>query len=152
MTRLNLVPPEELMDQHLFAEFREIKMVPKSLQRSLMASNLRGETYSIFRQGIPREYTLNTGHVKFFYDKGRYLRKRYEAIKAELSRRDINFNEDSLLDPDRVFDSLDDSFNNDYEPTPAAIAIVRSRIAERIAIKPTWYRYYGRSVNKDNGA
>ena len=33
MTRINLVPPEELMDQHLFAEFREIKMV--SLRRGL---------------------------------------------------------------------------------------------------------------------
>lgn len=38
MTRINLVPPEELMDQHLFAEFREIKMVPKSLRRSLQAA------------------------------------------------------------------------------------------------------------------
>lgn len=38
MTRINLVPVEELMDQHLFAEFREIKMVPKSLRRSLRAA------------------------------------------------------------------------------------------------------------------
>ena len=35
MTRINLVPPEELTDQHLFAELREIKMVPRSLARSL---------------------------------------------------------------------------------------------------------------------
>ena len=41
MTRINLVPPEELMDQHLFAEFREIKMVPKSLRRSLRAAEAR---------------------------------------------------------------------------------------------------------------
>lgn len=37
MTRINLVPPSELMDQHLFAEFREIKMVPRSLHRSIVA-------------------------------------------------------------------------------------------------------------------
>lgn len=35
MTRVNLVPVTELADQHLFAEFRELKMVPKSLARSL---------------------------------------------------------------------------------------------------------------------
>lgn len=30
MTHINLVPPDELMDQHLFAEFREIKIVAYS--------------------------------------------------------------------------------------------------------------------------
>lgn len=28
MTRINLVPPEELMDQHLFSEFRDL-LVPR---------------------------------------------------------------------------------------------------------------------------
>ena len=38
MTRINLIHPSELTDQHLFAEFREIKMIPKSLRRSLRAA------------------------------------------------------------------------------------------------------------------
>lgn len=65
MTRINLVPPSELTDQHLFAEFREIKMVPKALARSLKGRRPRGVL-----EAIPKEFTLNTGHVMFFYDKG----------------------------------------------------------------------------------
>lgn len=121
MTRINLVPAEELMDQHLFAEFREIKMVPKA-------------------------YTLNTGHVSFFYDKALYLRKRYALLRAELERRGINFNRDSLLDPDGVFDALDERFRKDYDPTPEALALVRQRIQEKIALKPHWYRHNGKPI------
>jgi len=161
MTRINLVPPEELMDQHLFAEFREIKMVPKSLARSLKAGRDRyvrlygynGEPKNAdnyarthVQQRIPKAYTLNTGHVSFFYDKGEYLRRRYAVLRAELERRGINFNRDSLLDPDGVFDALDHNFNNDYDPTPEALVIIRTRIAEKIALKPHWYRYEGKPI------
>jgi len=159
MTRINLVPPEELMDQHLFAEFREIKMVPKSLRRSLRAAwqrefdkNDMGDfdeqrtklAIEAVLKKIPSAYTLNTGHVSFFYDKGLYLRKRYALLRAELERRAINFNRDSELDPDGVFDALDERFHKDYDPTPEALALVRARIAEKIAMKPSWYRYEGR--------
>lgn len=159
MTRINLVPPSELMDQHLFAEFREIKMVPKSLRRSLEAAHKRahkGKAYPIapaepYSQNvlrdvwshIPKAYTLNTGHVSFFYDKGVYLFRRYEALRIELNKRGIKFNKEALLDPDNIFMSLDHNFNNDYTPTAEALAIVRQRIAEKIAIKPNWYRYSG---------
>ena len=131
------------MDQHLFAEFREIKMVPKSLARSLVASAKRGENYYQFWQRIPKAYTLNTGHVSFFYDKGNYLRHRYADLRMELRARGVKFDETSPLDPDCVFDGLDHNFNNWYEPTPEALAIVRARIAEKIAMKPSWYRYKG---------
>ena len=75
MTRINLVPPQELMDQHLFAEFREIKMVPKSLARSIAARGVQGVL-----KRIPPRFTLNTGHVSFFYDKGAYLVERYALL------------------------------------------------------------------------
>jgi deoxyribonuclease (pyrimidine dimer) len=137
MTRINLVPPQELMDQHLFAEFREIKMVPRSLARSIAARGLE----DVLRR-IPPAFTLNTGHVSFFYDKGAYLRARFELLREELRRRDIRFSEEATLDPDRTFD-LDPRLAQAYEPTPDALALVRSRIAERIAQRPGWYRYYG---------
>ena len=159
MTRINIVPPQELMDQHLFAEFREIKMVPKSLRRSLRAAWQRefdkNDMSSFDEQRaklavgtvlkkIPPAYTLNTGHVSFFYDKGAYLVDRYAELKAELRDRGINFNEDSLLDPDGVFRDLAEyGFFKNYEPTPEALALVRQRIAEKIALKPSWYRYRG---------
>lgn len=143
MTRINLVPPEELMDQHLFAEFREIKMVPKALRRSLQASHLRGESLYKFWQRIPKKFTLNAGHVTFFYDKGEFLRKRYELLRVELRKRGIKFNESSVLDEDGVFDQLDHNFNNDYQPTNDAMMLIRERIKEKLALRPRWYRYYG---------
>lgn len=134
MTRINLVPPRELTDQHLFAEFREIKMIPKSLQRSLDARGIDGVL-----KMIPKEFTLGKGHVSFFYDKGVYLHERYEAIRRELRERDVDFNKSATLDPSDVF------FNNHvllgcYTPTPEALKIIRARIAEKIAMKPHWYR------------
>ena len=119
MTRVNLVPVTELADQHLFAEFRELKMVPKSLARSLRAAEHRRKWQSAEEHvlaGIPREYVLGAGHVSFFYDKGLFLQQRYSLIRHELRRRGVNFDENSLLDPDRVFER-DARFRNDYTPT-----------------------------------
>jgi deoxyribonuclease (pyrimidine dimer) len=136
MTRCNLVPPSELADQHLFAEFRELKMFPKSLARSLRARGIGGVLGM-----VPREYCLGKGHVSFFYDKGRYLYNRYDAIRYELRRRGINYDMHSQLDPDNVFRGMyEQQLYNLYIPTDAALALIRARIAEKVAMKPLWYR------------
>jgi deoxyribonuclease (pyrimidine dimer) len=135
MTRCNLVPPSELSDQHLFAEFRELKMFPKSLARSIRARGIGGV------QGmIPTEFCLGKGHVSFFYDKGHYLRVRYEVIRIELGRRGIKYDRNSEFDPDNIFKEQGAMFNLGYTPTDAALALIRARIADRIALKPNWYR------------
>lgn len=138
MTRINLVPPEELMDQHLFAEFREIKMVPMSLRRSLAARGLD----SVVKR-IPPAFTLNTGHVSFFYDKGLYLANRFLDLRNELERRGVNYNRESQFDPLGVYGPFPELFN-DYTPTPEALALIRERIATRISQRPGWYRFYGK--------
>lgn len=137
MTRINLVDPSELMDQHLFAEFREIKMVPMSLRRSLTARGLAGVLAM-----VPSEFTLNKGHVSFFYDKGAYLAMRYGWLRDELDKRGIQYDRGSRFDPLGVYDANPSLFNG-YTPTPAALAIIRERIAQKIAMKPHWYRYRG---------
>lgn len=129
MTRINLVDPEELMDQHLMAEFREIKHVGPALKRSL--NSVRGLSLS----DIPENFTLNTGHVKFFYDKGLYLKNRYEDIYTELYLRGFNIKKAAF---DTSFFSSD--FYNDWIPSETDFAIIRERIAERIAQKPDFYR------------
>ncbi len=126
------------MDQHLFAEFREIKMVPKSLARSITARGIEGVL-----QMIPEHYTLNKGHVSFFYDKRVYLAMRYITLRVELVKRGVNFDRASCLDDARVYFGLPNTFANDYTPTPEALTIIRERIAQRIAERPGWYRYYG---------
>lgn len=148
MTRINLVPPQELMDQHLFAEFREIKMVPKSLARSIAAAQRRhllttDAVRSVLKR-IPPAFTLNTGHVSFFYDKGAYLVERYALLRQELERRGINFNRESELDPDGTM--LAAPWCGHYTATPEALCIIRTRIAEKIALKPSWYRYEGKPI------
>lgn len=141
MTRINLVPVEELMDQHLFAEFREIKMVPKSLARSIKARGVHGVLTM-----IPHKFTLNTGHVSFFYDKGAYLGRRYAELRKELDLRGVNYDRSSALDPDGVYSRHAAHFFGDYEPTPEALTIIRTRIAEKIAMKPEWYKYEGKPI------
>ncbi|AGE55633.1 endonuclease V [Acanthocystis turfacea Chlorella virus MN0810.1] len=135
MTRINLVPVTELANQHIFAEWREIKMVPKALARSL-----RTQSADKVAKKIPAKFTLNTGHVLFFYDKGAYLRKRYAELTAELVRRGFKFNADAPLDPEGTMDSA--PWNNDYEPTDEALVVIRQRIAEKIAMKPEWYKFF----------
>lgn len=148
------------MDQHLFAEFREIKMVPKSLRRSLLAAEKRDVKAHGYKDGyvqkmmgqahvllkVPPAFTLNTGHVSFFYNKGAYLRERYEALRVELRKRGINFDETSLLDDAGVFASLPAEFNQQYTPTEGALELVRQRIAEKIALRPRWYRFHRKVI------
>lgn len=135
MTRINIVPVEELTDQHLMAEYREIFMIGSALQISLKSKNWDPKR-------IPDKFTLNTGHVTFFYDKGQYLYKRYQQIQKELTKRNFN------LDKSRLFKvtQFPTEYYNDWEPTKEDQAIVWQRIEERIQQKPEWYRHYGVSI------
>jgi deoxyribonuclease (pyrimidine dimer) len=67
MTRINVVAPRDLTDQHLLAEYRELPRVFTLAQAWLD----RGKPGA-----LPERYALGTGHVKFFYDKTDYLAKR----------------------------------------------------------------------------
>ena len=132
MTRINIVTTKELADQHLVAEYRELFMVGSALARTLKSPN-RDKSLS----SIPEKFTLNTGHVKFFYNKGRYLHKRYDELVEEMKRRGMN------PDPERVFkrDQWPDELYQDWQPDDQELAIVRQRIQERIDAKPDWYRW-----------
>lgn len=134
MTRINIVPVAELMDQHLFAEFREIKMVPMALRRSLRTRNAEEVL-----ERIPAAFTLGKGHVMFFYNKGAYLRQRYEQLKQELALRGLGFSPDSMLDAHDV--QTTPMFDQDWVPSVADMSIVRQRIREKIDMRPGWYRY-----------
>lgn len=117
MTRINCgIPPVELSKSHLIAEHREIKRIPNCVAKG---------RYSL--KGQPEQFTLNTGHVKFFYTRLGYLKKRYEALYKECKRREIDVQ------------YFGDSWNNvpqhlmgDYTPTERDIKIIRERIAERL--------------------
>lgn len=112
MTRINVVPPRELHDKHLMAEYRELPRV-----------------FGLARvcPEAPEQYTLGKGHVVFFYDKLQYLVERFNSILAEIDRRGFNANYREL----RTQHCPPELFGN-YEPTPESLVINRARIAERL--------------------
>ena len=130
MTRINIIAVSELTDQHLIAEYREITMIPAALTRTLNSKS------GFIKKKIPDRFTLNTGHVYFFYDKGLYLYNRYDNIVEEMILRGFN------PDLKRIFpkDIFPFELFNDWIPTMKEQEIVRSRIKEKIAMKPSWYR------------
>jgi deoxyribonuclease (pyrimidine dimer) len=114
MTRINIVPPEELYDQHLVAEYREIFMVPGSLKKTL-ASKAGFQSSK-----VPASFTLNKGHVYFFFNKGLYLKNRYQEIIVEMKRRGMS------PDPQRLFPQhvYPEALFNDWTPTEQEQSIV----------------------------
>ena len=131
MTRINIIDVSELTDQHLIAEYREITMVPGSLKRTLVSK------IGYQEKRVPKKFTLNGGHVYFFYNKGKYLNYRYLEIRNEMKSRGFN------PDPNRKFPIdifKNNGLYNDWMPTIEDQKIIRQRIAERISTKPDWYR------------
>ena len=132
MTRINLVDPSELSNQHLIAEYREIFMVGAALQRSI-----KSKQWTKTKHELPTEFTLNKGHVKFFYNKGAYLHKRYKLIINEMKRRQMS------PDPKRKFkvEQFPKEYYKDWIPNNKDLSIIRKRINEKIAMKPNWYKW-----------
>jgi len=132
MTRINSdLDPQTLKRMHLVAELREITMVPASLRRSL-----RTKSASEVMRSIPKTFTLNKGHVTFFYNKLGFLSKRFDKLASEMERRGYS--------PDRsrrvAFDGFDKMWYGEWQSTPADDAVVTERINLRISQKPHLYK------------
>jgi deoxyribonuclease (pyrimidine dimer) len=131
MTRINVIDVAQLTDQHLMAEYRELPMIAGSLRRSLRSK--RGIPT------IPDQYVLGRNHVTFFYDKGKFLHRRYNALIDELLNRGYN------LDPNREadFDTfINNKLYNDWDISDADVSVNSSRISEKLNSKLGWYKYY----------
>ena len=113
-----------LTNQHLLAEHREIKRIPNQIKSGKYNLNW-----------IPDEYTLNTGHVKFFYNKLAFLHKRYIDLYQECLVR--WFDVQNYLES---FDDLPNELYNDYIPTVEATNINWERIQEKLLDKQTFYK------------
>ena len=134
MTRINVVPVAELSNQHLFAEFREIRHIPHSLRRSLESRSPKDILAS-----IPPKYVLGAGHKTFFYDKLLFLEKRFYQLWHELRCRSVKFSKHSRLFPPEFTISI--KFYNDYVPDEEAMALNRARIEDRLNMKREWYKW-----------
>ncbi len=109
MTRINAgIPPRQLSRQHLIAEHRELVRIPNTIKSGKAKV-----------MDIPEAFTLGKGHVKFFYNKLKYLHKRYEQLYAECIRRGYN-----MTYFGNAFDDLPPELYKDYKPTKDAIALI----------------------------
>jgi len=120
MTRINLVEPSSLHQKHLLAEYRELPRVFALVQ----AAELRGLRPGT--AGIPAEFCLGTGHVKFFYNKLQFLTDRFYQLVTECKARGFNI---AHTQPPFVITSS--WWWGNYTPTPQAIALSAARIKER---------------------
>jgi deoxyribonuclease (pyrimidine dimer) len=125
MTRINVVPIEELTNKHLVAELHEIMRLPGNLRQSL---SRKGKPFSMSE--IPNTYTLGTGHVKYFYNKFGFLKKRFELLVAEMRNRGHN---PSYVDSSMFV--IGGKWQGDYVPDDEAMTKNRNRIAERLGSK-----------------
>ena len=129
MTRINLVPPEELSNQHLVAEVHEL---PRIFTYAAKLKTL---------PEIPPRYVLGTGHVRFFVNKLYFLAERLTALRNEMRRRGFKVSEMEV--------KLQFNFPQilNWKPSESEIAVNRKRIAEKIAMKPNWYKFYDKMGN-----
>lgn len=127
MTRINCVPAQELCNQHLFAEWRELPRI---------VNHVNAKNGNVNMKGAPQYYKLGTGHVKFFYNKLKFLVERHKRLSAELLRRGYNINAEELqVDiPKEDFDYL----YNDWEPDQLDLRLNRQRIKERMPAEPRY--------------
>jgi len=126
MTRINVVPVEELTDNFILAEYYELPRLFVNINAAID----RHEDPNDPRN--PTEYKLGKGHMRFFYNKVTYLKNRHRQLHQEGTKRGLNLK----TDPDThsktwVRAESNSAWFNDYEPTPEAIQLNRDRLQYR---------------------
>lgn len=142
MTRINAdLNPKCLLDQHLMAEYRELPMVYAALRRSL-----RTKSINDIMRSIPKKFTLNAGHVTFFYDKLEFLENRYEALVLELIDRGYQ------IDLNRCYyiQEFPEIFRRNWTMQPGDYQTITDRLIEKFDMKPTWYKMHGKQITRQD--
>ena len=117
MTRINVVEPTTLCDQHLLAEHRELTRIPNCINSGFFKST-----------DIPTQYVLGKGHVNFFKNKLKWLSERYDLLHSECINRGFNV-------VHKFPDVVPQEYYNDYFVTPHDIKINQERIDIRMPKK-----------------
>lgn len=118
MTRINAgIPVQDLHQKHLMAELREIKRIPNTVKSGKAVI-----------KDIPKTFSLGKGHVKFFYNKLFYLKKRYIELYEEAIIR--GYKPTNYLD---AWDGVPEHLMNDWTPTEEAKLLLKERIEQRLS-------------------
>ena len=129
MTRINLIPVEELSDQHLIREYNEL---PRCIKQDLNVSD------------APRNYTLGKGHMKWGRLHIQFLLDRYFELCKEMEYRGFKTNYPHCQLYLYAQENVNIQLLNQYQPIEDDIKLSRDRIIEKISQKPTWYRWTNR--------
>lgn len=138
MTRINsAIPVENLTDEHLLVEQKELKRMPHHLQRYLAKG---------WMNRMPSKFTLGRDHTLFFCNKMKFIFYRLLGISSELRRR--GFDVDDSASTFRYLQSTD--YWNDYEPTIEERDLLIEKIISRIAeSNRKIFHYYGKPITKE---
>ena len=124
MTRINVVPVEELSDQHLIAEYREL---PRVIKQNI-------DTFD-----APDEYCLGDAHMKWARKHWMFTLNRYEAIIKEMKHRGFAVK----YSYKKLYQDYIGTFplGEIYHVAQSAIELNRNRLIEKYRMKPDWYRW-----------
>ena len=138
MTRINsAIPVENLSDEHLLAEHREIKRLPWCLENAIESGSIKN---------IPEKFTLGKGHVLFFLNKMSFVFQRYIYVHSECKKR--GFRVDDYTN--NFLGRPTHECYNDYTPTSEERDLLIERITERIMNSPKkCFHYYGKAISKE---
>lgn len=133
MTRINVIPVEELSDAWLLAEYREL---PRVIKQDINIDDIKeGEAYRLVKS-----------HVKWAKKHSWFTFNRYYHICEEMVKRGfkVNYSYESLLDyviETGLIDS--ENFRLDYKPVHYDINLNRQRLIERYNANPKAPRWTG---------
>lgn len=86
MTRINVIEPAQLVNEHLMAEYRECTRVPlRAINRIL--------SKGVFYVAPSQKYILNKGHETYFTFRLPWLLNRYTLLHDELILRGYNLDD-----------------------------------------------------------
>lgn len=136
MTRINTVQPSDLTDQWLLAEWRELPRIVNELEKHPQRFDLKK---------IPKQFTLNTGHVLFFRDKLLFLAKRHRELKRELRKRNIKHDKRVKVELYYLAPHIKMFGCKDWEPSKRDHYLLIERLQERFDLRKK--AYYLTTVN-----
>lgn len=135
MVRINLIHPRFLFDKHLVAEYNEILKLIGYIKKYPNT------------KGIPENYTLGEGHIKFFVNKIRYLQKRFSLLAREMLMRGYKPNLHKQI---KFVEMMNDTrylrLFNDWKPTKKDVELIKLRLIEKVKEKPDSYKYRGEKM------
>lgn len=137
MTRIDCAPVEELSDSHLISNYKELPRAFGYIRRRL-SKNL-----PLVDKSTPTHYTMGEGHVKFFYNKFLWLKRRYREIHKEMIARGFRPSFEENYDIQDIMDLTWGTIesNGRWEPNERDMEISRARIKERVSEKPNQHRW-----------